>query len=131
MKVNLNIKYKRLIAIILDFYIILYILGILDSLFFKMSSDTMEILIHLALFYIVFWVVYCFKDCIFGNASIGKKIMKIKIVKTENTNSNKIGITSHILRAVPLLIFPLELVLVLSNNKRLGDKLSKTIIVDA
>ena len=74
-------------------------------------------------FYIIIFLFFC-KDLFYKNGSVGKKIMNLEI---EISSANKITVFSRkFLRNVPLLIWPIELLLVIIYRKRLGDYLFKT-----
>ena len=67
-----------------------------------------------------------FRDNIFGNASIGKKLLKIKVVKV---NGEKINLITSLKRNILFFLWPVEILLIITDNKRLGDMWAKTIVV--
>ena len=71
------------------------------------------------IFLLVFMFIYFFKDVINGQ-SIGKRIMKIKVV---DLNGNKASLFNLIIRNITIFIWPVEALLVLLNKERLGDRL--------
>ena len=132
----INMKTRRLLADFFDYYII----GLAASYIscewffpefkFKEASKSEWIILILVELFIsfLFWI---FKDCAFGNASIGKKIFGIKIIYTNRENNGKIDILTHLKRSIPLLfLFYIEMLLVVSINRRLGDIWSKTAVVN-
>ena len=68
-------------------------------------------------------ILFVFRDCVFKNASIGKKILKLKIV---SETPDRLNAMTYILRAIPLILLPIELLMLLKHNYRTGDRLSKT-----
>ena len=59
--------------------------------------------------------------------AFGKKIVKIKVV---DANGNDANWRQHFIRNLLFLIWPVEAILVLTGNDRLGDKLAKTKVVE-
>lgn len=110
-------RIKRLISIFIDYMICLYISS--PILFLDIIKFEYEVIIILILFSI--------KDLIFKNQSIGKKIMKLEIVNKENEKPNKLIL---ICRNLTLYIWPLEIILLLIFNKRIGDILFNTQVVE-
>lgn len=71
---------------------------------------------------------YVFKDLIFKNASIGKKIMNLQVVTKDNNKPNVIAL---ILRNIFICyIYPISFILILIFNKSLGDFVFKTKVVE-
>lgn len=69
------------------------------------------------------------KDMLFGNASIGKRIMRLKVINADTGNSP--SIISLIIRNITFYIPPVELFSFLANNgMTIGDKISHTTVVD-
>lgn len=63
----------------------------------------------------------------FKNTSIGKQIFKLKVAKTDGTN---LMIVDVIKRNIPIIILlPVEALLLIINNRRIGDIWAKTSIV--
>ena len=72
-------------------------------------------------------VAYIFKDCVFLDASIGKKVFKLRIV---GEDGGRPSLKRVVLRNVPSLIFiGLEALQVKNGEQRLGDSLAETKIV--
>jgi uncharacterized RDD family membrane protein YckC len=69
-----------------------------------------------------------FRD-VFGGRSIGKRIMKLRVVPTgEGQETASAG--ALILRNIFVIIWPIEALLLLSGKDRLGDKVAKTRVVE-
>ena len=110
-------RIKRLISIFIDYMISLYIMT--PNLFLNIVNIKWEGIIIL--------VSFSMKDLIFKNQSIGKKIMKLEIVNKENEKPNKFIL---ICRNLTVFIWPLEIILLLIFNKRIGDILFNTQVVE-
>lgn len=67
--------------------------------------------------FVVLLLIVC-KDLVFRNASIGKKILKLKVVTDEG---NIPSIKSMILRNLLFLIFPINGIVILSKGKKIED----------
>lgn len=68
-----------------------------------------------------------FKDCI-GGKSIGKRILKLKVISLTNTNAS---IYRLVLRNIILPIWYIDaFVLLILNKSRIGDKLAKTTVIE-
>lgn len=122
----MSVKIKRMIAGLIDFYILCFLASIIVYVF--LTQEKKEITLSVIS---VNMVLYCFlllfKDIIFRNASIGKRFLKIEIVKNDKS---KFSFTDSLKRTLPLIfLLPLELLLVVIYNQRLGDIWSKSQIV--
>lgn len=68
------------------------------------------------------------KDCLFKSASLGKWIMKLKVVNTNDYKSPSLG--KLILRNITFYLPFVELLLLLANHgNTVGDMLSKTTVI--
>ena len=116
---------KRILAFLIDHLIICFtfvLLGMVE-MFVKTDFELFWKLYYI--FLLVFMFIYFFKDVINGQ-SIGKRIMKIKVV---DLNENKPSLFNLIVRNITILIWPIEALLVLLDKERLGDRLAKTKVV--
>jgi len=78
-----------------------------------------------ATYFIAFVTLFIFKDLLFKNQSLGRKIMKIEVINDYNNLIPKK--TALILRNLILIfIFPIELYFLLFDSKRVGDEYFKT-----
>lgn len=82
------LKIRRLIAMYIDFTIIIYLLFMLGELINIINNIYINIFLSLNLF-ILIYKLFIYKDCLFGYESIGKKIMKLKIYQDNNLLLNK------------------------------------------
>jgi RDD family. len=125
---------KRLFAFVIDYLILLIIvipivfLINFDSFFdsteenFNRSFETAYSIICIALF------VFCNKDLVNGR-SIGKRIAGIG-VKDHSDARIVPGKMRLFLRNITLILWPIELLLLLTAGKRLGDRLARTNVVE-
>ena len=129
-----DVRFRRLLADVLDFFLI-WLVGVYASIkilpdFNMYDFSIKDDLIILLGVFLIFLTLCTLKDCLFRNASIGKKIFGIKIVYTNRDNNEKIDFSTHLKRAVvALLLFQIEMVLVIIKNKRIGDIWAKTEVV--
>ena len=96
-----------------------YVIG--DSKAVKRRDSVRRILIAVMII-----LLFIAKDAINGQ-SIGKKLMKIKVVDAHGKTPN---IFKLIIRNITICIWPIEAILVLLNKKKLGDRLAGTNIVE-
>lgn len=131
----MTVSAKRIIAFIID----VLIFGTISALSifaigfilvrFNMDINTFELIIEMWFWLIV--LLFVFRDVtILG---IGKNAMKIVVKSTKIDDrsekevcSEKAGWRKIFLRNITLLIWPIELLMILTNENRLGDMLAKT-----
>jgi uncharacterized RDD family membrane protein YckC len=114
-------KKKRLLAIAIDFIVIMLI----SQLFIFMSIFEQNYLIIIS-FSFMFSLLLC-RDNLNGQ-SLGKRLMKIQVV--DNDSLQTTTSFKYILRNIFLCIWPVELLIVLiTGDRRLGDYIAKTKII--
>lgn len=121
----MNDKIKRILAAIIDFYIICFLSSAFICVFTlgEFSITPFSIIVYLT----ISLLLLLFKDFMFKNTSIGKRIFKLKVAKTDGTN---LMIVDVIKRNIPIIILlPVEALLLIINNRRIGDIWAKTSIV--
>ena len=121
----MNDNNKRIVAAIIDFYIICFLSSAFICVFTlgKFSITPFSIISYLA----ISIILLLFKDLVLKNTSIGKRILKLEVVKTDGT---KLMPTDIIKRNIPFIVLlPVEVFLLITNNKRIGDIWAKTSIV--
>lgn len=121
----MNDKIRRLLAAIIDFYIICFLSSAFICVFTlgEFSITPFSIIVYLT----ISLLLLLFKDFMFKNTSIGKRIFKLKVAKTDGTN---LMIVDVIKRNIPIIILlPVEALLLIINNRRIGDIWAKTSIV--
>lgn len=121
----MNDKIKRILAAIIDFYIICFLSSAFIGVFTlgEFNVTPISIIMYLS----IYLLLLLFKDFAFKKASIGKRIFKLKVVKTDGTN---LMISDVIKRSIPIIIIlPVEVLLLIIYNRRIGDIWAKTSIV--
>lgn len=121
----MNDKIKRILAAIIDFYIICFLssafIGVITLGQFSITPFS------ITTYLIIFFLLLLIKDFVFKNTSIGKRIFKLKVAKTDGT---KLMIVDVIKRNIPIIfLLPIEALLLIVNNRRIGDIWAKTSIV--
>ena len=121
----MTINIKRIIAGFIDFLIVCFIITLISNIIISqalyMSYNSYLICFILGSFLLLL------KDKVFRSSSIGKKLVKIKVITTHKT---KLSFITCLKRNFTLFIWPVELLLVITKNKRLGDIWAKTEVVD-
>lgn len=117
---------KRIISIAIDFFIVMFIgLGsffIAVELFNITNKELYNILEFI-------WMssLFAIKDLPYREGSLGKKICKLEVL---HLNNERLSSSIKILRNLFVLIWPVELILLLLFNRRLGDAIFKTKVVE-
>lgn len=112
------LKIRRILAICVDYYIIVLCTVILNFII----DHSLFIDCVIVNFYILF------KDLMFRNQSIGKKLFKLKVSTINGTTPNW-GVL--ILRNLTVIIWPIEIILILIYNRRITDFILKTQVVES
>lgn len=119
-------KTKRIISITIDFFIVSFIgLGL-----FFMAVELFNITnkeLYNILEFIWMSLLFVIKDLPYREGSLGKKICKLEVL---NLNNKRLSNSIKILRNFMILIWPVELILLVLFNKRLGDIIFKTKVVE-
>ncbi len=116
---------RRFFAAFIDWTLIAFVGAIVLELL-QMTVLQPTIKSYITVFLIVILVLG--KDIVFKNASIGKKIFRLRVVSTSNSDVTSIG--RLILRNVPLVWgFPIEFIMFWRGKKRLGDIWSETEVI--
>ena len=123
---------KRIGAFFIDFIIItiiyeipFFILVMLPIL--QGKNPSADFVMKRALIATFFaYILFVFKD-VFKNGSLGKKIMKLKIIDSESKEDATLG--KRILRNITWILSWIEFIVYLASNKRIGDRLAKTDVV--
>lgn len=115
---------KRILAFFIDVFvamILLFVLGLLSNINFPLIMGK----IYAVILIISTFSLYL-KD-IFRGQSIGKRILKIKVVDFDYNSPNVLQL---ILRNITLFIWPVEALLFLLDRPRIGDRIAKTKVVN-
>jgi uncharacterized RDD family membrane protein YckC len=128
-----NMNTKRIIAGIIDFFITSFIQVILLSLFFikplMESGQNGNVFNNMVRCLIISYCSVSFmviRDII-GKMSIGKKIMKLKIIN--KNNGEETAWVKRLMRNLTWLLGPVDLIVFLFTNERLGDKIVGTNVI--
>jgi len=118
---------KRLLAFIIDI-VVFYIFAFVSAGLIYLGDvyNNKELLIISALLFIFNYLCFIFKDVKNGQ-SVGKKILKLRIVCENNTNT---PIWKLLIRSLFLVIWPAEFLALLIKEKRIADMILKTIIIE-
>ena len=122
---------KRVIAFIIDFFITSIIQSFLIILFvmtniISQQIDIPTISIRVLVITYISLLYMIIKDCI-GLKSIGKRIMKLKIIDVET--KQWASFYQRLFRNITWLLGPIEIIYYLFYKKRLGDLIAKTEIL--
>lgn len=120
----MNHKVKRLLAAIIDFCVICFLSSALVCITTWGKMDVTPF--SITLYFGSFVLLLLFKDFVFKNASVGKRVFKMKIIKTDETSFT---IIDALKRTIPIILLPIELLLIMANNQRIGDIWAKTSVV--
>lgn len=116
---------KRILAGIIDFYIICFAATFVVAI---VTLGELNVSIVTVIVYLLsVFVFMVFKDKVFRNASIGKKIFRIRVFEN---NKNSLTIMSCIKRNVTLVLIPIEIIFLSTTNQRLGDMWAKTTVTN-
>jgi uncharacterized RDD family membrane protein YckC len=119
---------KRFIAGAIDFLIAAIIQSILMLIFIMRPLVTQQIdmnrVIVLNLIITLVSMSYLIIRDILGSRSIGKKILKLKILDIKTGNSANWA--ARLIRNITWLLGPLEIVLILVTGNRMGDIIAQT-----
>jgi uncharacterized RDD family membrane protein YckC len=126
---------KRVAAYLID-YIILWILlllliGVGHLITGYLSPTQVEIFVLAGIYFITLTILIyiAFKDHLFRNASIGKKIMRVHVV---STTGNQIVLSRQLVarNLFGLFLLPIEFILIVFGQTRMGDYYAKTKVVE-
>ena len=122
---------KRILSGAIDYYLINIISIVLGWIIYIVQeadifNDDLYLKITVVVYLVVVICMLLLKDAIRGR-SIGKKLCKLKILYANGETANKVQL---ILRNITLLIWPIELILFIVIKNRLGDILSRTVVVN-
>ncbi len=122
---------KRIFAFAIDFLITSLIQAVLmiSLIMSKIITNQLDIstipfailgITYISMLYMIF------RDC-FGSKSIGKRILKLKIVSIET--QEQAALVKRFVRNITWILGPLEIIYYLLTKKRLGDHISKTKVI--
>lgn len=116
----MKLKIKRIIAAVIDFYVIGLALALpLEYINYLINNNIISIIIGIA-FVLLFIYLYCRKDCILGYESIGKKLLGLNIYSKNIRITDKSLLKNRVKSTFEL--FPLYPINILIDNVSIGDK---------
>lgn len=122
---------KRLLAVGIDIailvlvFMIANIIPIYDDYIMTARDFGRSYYIVYGIILLIIEIGFLCKDVI-GGQSIGKKIVHIKVV---NADESKANLLQLIIRNITILIWPIEVIILLLGKRKIGDVISKTMIV--
>lgn len=116
---------KRLVALLIDFILYMVLFNILCNEYFIYNISLFNLFLKPKFIFCI--VLFFLKDLFFRNASIGKKIMKLEVRTSSGEIPSKLVM---ILRNITILIWPIEILLIVLLNNRIGDMIFKTVVFD-
>lgn len=123
---------KRIVAGIIDFFIIALIYEIPFAIFVMLPLITGQIstriVIARALYCTLFALLLLILKDVFKNGSIGKRIMKLEII--DSKTQEKALLTKRILRNVTWVFSFIEVIFLIASDKRIGDRITGTEVVE-
>ncbi len=119
------VKVQRIVAAYIDFMLICLISSLL-TYFISFNEEQLSVFSAMV-YFISFFLMYIFRDCVFKNASVGKKIMKLKVIS--DTTQEAMWKTALKRNALLFLLSPIEVLLVIIYNERIGDKIAHTTVI--
>lgn len=120
---------KRIGAFAIDFLIACTIQGVLLTCvaFYASTHDRPAIILFGNLICTIICFIYILLKDITGQ-SIGKRCLKLRIQNSDGTKIPSKG--KMVLRNLPIILWPVEMILLLSSGKRLGDRMTNTKVID-
>ena len=133
----MNVKNKRILALLLDLAIIGFISSLVTSMIkFEWELGTYSLFNHRISFghslSVLFYLVYFILCDIFWNSmTIGKEVLKIKVVLQDGAPlERKSRIYRTLLKTISILFWPISGLVFLVNGYTLEDDFSKTKTVE-
>jgi uncharacterized RDD family membrane protein YckC len=123
---NYNIIFKRIISFLIDLVILGFIAGVVSffiDIFMNSFEKSSDIIFYFSI------ILFLFRDIILKDGSIGKKLLKLKIVDL-NSNST-LFIIKKIIRNITTVLWPIEGLILLIFKRRIGDFISGTDVVQS
>lgn len=125
----MNIITKRILASFIDWYLITLPVYFIWTFGIDALPTVDQLLPRTIIIAVLGASYFLLKDLVFRNASIGKKLLGLKIV---DTNNEKASVKSVVLRNLVLLfLVQVEIIcfFIDNENRRLGDKWANTKVV--
>ena len=119
---------RRIAALTIDFLIVLFICSLFFSILSKVVDlDIIKKDVQNTISSIMFLIFFSFKDIVLKGSSIGKRILKIRIVyeDTYEIPTRKILLQRGIIAVV---FYPINFMYMLFTKKTLADKIFNTMV---
>lgn len=116
-------KVSRFVGIFID-----GLVASVPMILFSVLAGVLDMPLLAMIGYIPYLVLYLFRDALFGGQSIGKKVMKYRVVK-EDGSSLAGDYKTALIRNISLLIPFVDQIMVLTDKPRLGDNWAKTQVI--
>jgi len=124
-------KIKRLIAGYVDFIAIMLSVSLLVDIitngYFNPDAPLPLLLFEILIYLVFIYLAFISKDILFLNASLGKKLMGLEILDSNNEIPPKKILIKR--NSVVVLSFPFEIFNIIFSGYTTGDKKYKTIVV--
>ena len=120
---------KRIYAGIIDYIIVGIIQSVLMFLFFIIplqNSVNFNILVRMLIITYCSMIYFVIRD-ILGKKSIGKRILKLKII--DKGTGNEVNVLRRFIRNITLLLGLIDILVFFITKERIGDKIAKTNVV--
>lgn len=114
---------KRLLAAILDFMLIAFLLNVLTNIFVYFRLLYWDYTVNMAIG-ILINIIFLVRDVFGKDSFLFKRLFKLKIINYSGKES--VSFFQKIVRNITYIIWPLELVLLLFKKRKLGDIIAKT-----
>ena len=113
----MEIIFKRIVAFLID---VMFVALLSIVLGFVFSDNYRQYPAYIG------FVVILIRDLMTPSGSIGKKILKLRLV---NQNKNEPNIGQKILRNITVFLWPIEGIVLLIAKKRIGDMIVRTDVI--
>lgn len=123
MKTNFLTTLQRIVAAFAD----LFLISLMCVIILRLTNEDVYLIA-----FIVLTLLFPFRDIFFGGRSIGKRLLRLVIINTDEENcfEKKVPIGRMLLRQVIFIFFGfIEIIILLITGKTLGDRVSKTAVV--
>ncbi|MCL2092843.1 MAG: RDD family protein [Treponema sp.] len=123
---------KRIIAALIDYIItgILQAIFMINFMMLPLINNQLDFALIMPRVLSITYVsmMYLILRDILGSKSIGKRIIKLRII--DQATGNEAPFLKRIARNVPLFLAPIEIIVFLVTQHRLGDRLAGTAVLE-
>lgn len=122
----MNVETKRFLAGLIDHAVGCIAISLVNQVLALFGITQIGIVLFVSA--AVYFLVILLKDICLNNASIGKRILKLKVVSATDED---LTFWRYFKRTITLILVPVEIILAISKNERIGDIWAKTAVVEA